>query len=234
MTAVPHLFGFMDLASLLSATILRLCLAGVLGAIIGLERELKGKPAGLRTNIAICFGSALFTICSIELATHPEDDHTRIAAQIVNGIGFIGAGSILHSRGSITGLTSAATIFVVAAIGMAVGGGLYLPAIFATLAIFLALEVLGYFEGRFGLKSLLAQFELSGPNADHLFAAVEAALASNRKSMQSVNVQHTPEGYRIQFAVDATRREQHEILHRLRSAEGVMGTALVGAEPEYE
>jgi putative Mg2+ transporter-C (MgtC) family protein len=235
MAAVPLLVAFrMDLASLLSATILRLCLAALLGGVIGVERELKGKPAGLRTNMFICFGSAMFTILSTELAADFGGDHTRIAAQIIPGIGFIGAGSILHSRGSVSGLTTAATMFVVASIGMAVGGGLYLPAIFATLVIFLALEVLGYFEGRYGIKALLAEFELSGPKADELFAALEAALTAHAKGMQSVNVQHTPDGYRIQFAVDATRREQRDILQRLRTAQGVTGTALVGASTEYE
>src|SRR5947209_13096004 len=147
-SAVPH----PDLASLLSATLLRLTLAAVLGGIIGLERELKRRPAGLRTNIFICFGAALFTICSIELASHPGEDSTRIAAQIVNGIGFLGAGAILHARGSVTGLTTAATIWVVSAIGMAAGGGLFIPAIFATLLVFLALEILGMADRRFNLK----------------------------------------------------------------------------------
>src|SRR5438874_9702317 len=144
----PH----MNMPDLASATILRLILAAFLGGIIGLERELKGKPAGLRTNIFICFGSAMFTILSTELAGEFGGDHTRIAAQIIPGIGFIGAGSILHSRGSVSGLTTAATLFVVASVGMAVGGGLYLPAIFATMMIFLALQVLGYMETRLSLK----------------------------------------------------------------------------------
>src|SRR5947209_17466984 len=137
----------------LSHTMARLLLAAFLGGAIGLEREVHHKPAGLRTNLFICVGAAMFTVLSDKLAGAYGGDHTRIAAQIIPGIGFIGAGSILHSRGSVTGLTTAATIFVVASIGMAVGGGLYLPAIFATLVIFLALDVLGYFEGRYGVKA---------------------------------------------------------------------------------
>src|SRR5436190_10071139 len=140
----------MDVAAIVSQNIVRLVLAGILGGIIGLERELKHKPAGLRTNMFICFGSAMFTILSSELAGEFSGDHTRIAAQIIPGIGFIGAGSILHSRGSVSGLTTAATLFVVASVGMAVGGGLYLPAVFATMVIFLTLEVLGYLETRLG------------------------------------------------------------------------------------
>jgi putative Mg2+ transporter-C (MgtC) family protein len=111
----------------LSSTVIRLVLAAILGGLIGLERELRRKPAGLRTNMFMCFGSAMFTIISYRMASEFSGDHTRIAAQIIPGIGFIGAGSILHSRGSVTGLTTAATLFVVASIGMAVGAGLYLP-----------------------------------------------------------------------------------------------------------
>src|ERR1700720_4444519 len=129
-TLLPH----MSMEDLLSKTMVRLTLAAVLGGIIGLERELKRKPAGLRTNMFICFGSAMFTILSNELAAEwGIGDHTRIAAQIIPGIGFIGAGSILHDKGGVSGLTTAATLFVVASIGMAAGAGMYLLAIFATM-----------------------------------------------------------------------------------------------------
>ena len=115
---LPHI----SLADLLSKSMVRLTLAAVLGGIIGLERALKRRPAGLRTNMFICFGSAMFTILSNDLAAEwGIGDHTRIAAQIIPGIGFIGAGSILHAKGSVSGLTTAATIFVVASIGMACG-----------------------------------------------------------------------------------------------------------------
>src|SRR5437868_8667059 len=104
-------------------TIARLLLAAVLGGVIGLERELKHRAAGLRTNILICVGSALFTVLSIFVASRFGGDHGRIAAQIIPGIGFIGAGTLLRARGSITGLTTAATVFMVAAVGMAIGTG---------------------------------------------------------------------------------------------------------------
>ena len=87
-----------EIGVVLSTTILRLTIAAILGGIIGLERQLKHKPAGLRTNMFICFGSALFTVLSGQLAGNLGGDHTRIAAQIIPGIGFIGAGSILHAR----------------------------------------------------------------------------------------------------------------------------------------
>lgn len=132
----------------------KLLLAAVLGGAIGIERELAGKPAGLRTNILICIGAALFTQLSVDIAKigfspdgHPYGDTTRIAAQIVSGIGFLGAGAILHGGGAIVGLTTAATIWVVAAIGAAVGAGAYVDALGATALIMIVLVGLRPVEG---------------------------------------------------------------------------------------
>ena len=110
----------------------RLITAALLGAILGLEREWKNKDAGLRTNILITIGSALFTLMSIELTDGKTGDTSRIAAQIVTGIGFLGAGAIMRTNGGVHGLTTAATIWVNAAIGIAVGGGEYHLAFIAT------------------------------------------------------------------------------------------------------
>jgi putative Mg2+ transporter-C (MgtC) family protein len=128
--------------------VLRLLLAAALGGMIGLEREASGKPAGFRTNLLICLGAALITEVSyfVSQSGGANADPGRIAAQIVSGIGFLGAGSILHSRGGVTGLTTAATLWVVAAIGMAVGARAYLAAIVVTSLVMLALMVLGRVE----------------------------------------------------------------------------------------
>lgn len=131
--------------------LLKLVLAVVLGGVIGLERELAGKPAGLRTNILICVGAALLTDVSIEITKGklpgvPLGDPSRLAAQIVSGIGFIGAGTIMQARGTVTGLTSAATIWVVAAIGITIGAGLYLEATGAGLLVAIVLAGLGTLE----------------------------------------------------------------------------------------
>jgi len=120
----------------------------VLGGAIGLEREIAGKPAGLRTNILICVGAALITDVSIRITTIPErlGDPSRLAAMIVSGIGFIGAGTIMQARGTVTGLTSAATIWVVAAIGITVGAGFYVEATGAGALVTLVLAGLGTLE----------------------------------------------------------------------------------------
>jgi putative Mg2+ transporter-C (MgtC) family protein len=124
----------------------RLLLAAALGAIIGFERELRQKEAGLRTNMLITMGTALFTIMSMELAAGPGDDQTRVASQIVTGIGFLGGGAILHEKGAVKGLTTAATIWMNAAIGIAAGTGRYGLAIVATIITLLTLTVLFPFE----------------------------------------------------------------------------------------
>src|SRR5438105_369263 len=122
--------------------IVRLLIATALGALIGAEREFERKPAGFRTNCLICVGSALFTIISVRVDA-ARGDQARIAAQIVSGIGFLGAGVIMREQGRVTGLTTAAGIWMVAALGMAVGAGLYATAIATTL---LAVIVLRLFD----------------------------------------------------------------------------------------
>jgi len=125
--------------------LLQLILAVILGGIIGLERELKGKPAGLRTNVLISIGATLFTVLSMRMAAE-RGDPGRVAAQILAGVGFIGAGTILHTRGAVTGLTSAATIWVVAAIGMALGTGAYVEAVGTTVLVLVVLKGLASLE----------------------------------------------------------------------------------------
>lgn len=212
----------------LSETIARLVLAAVLGGIIGLERELRHKAAGLRTNIFMCFGSAMFTIMSFKLASLYTGDHTRIAAQIIPGIGFIGAGSILHARGAVTGLTTAATIFVVASIGMAVGGGQYLAAIFATVLILICLSILLVLEERFSLKSLVMTYEALGPKGEAIIAAANQVLEDEGKDMQSVHVSRSGDQYRILFKVDATRHEHDALRQRLRQNPAFTSFASLG------
>ena len=130
----------------------KLLLAALLGGSVGLERELRHKAAGLRTNMFICLGSTLFTLLSDQLATRFGGDHVRIVSQLIPGIGFLGAGAIIRESGSVVGLTTAATIFVVASIGMAIGGGLYLTAGFTTILVLIVLWALGWAERKLERK----------------------------------------------------------------------------------
>jgi putative Mg2+ transporter-C (MgtC) family protein len=127
---------------------LKLGVAVLLGGAIGLERQIAGKPAGLRTNILICLGSTLLMDLSINLAG-PDGrvgDPARLAAQVVTGIGFLGAGTIMQSKGTISGLTSAATIWTVAAIGLTVGAGFFIEGLGAAAMTVMVLSVMGTLE----------------------------------------------------------------------------------------
>jgi putative Mg2+ transporter-C (MgtC) family protein len=223
MTTLATLLPHITLANLLSKTLVRLALAAFLGGIIGLERELKHKPAGLRTNMFICFGSAMFTILSNELAGQwGVGDHTRIAAQIIPGIGFIGAGSILHDKGGVSGITTAATLFVVASIGMAAGGGLYLEAIFATMLIYLALHLLGLLERQLNLKPLRMNYTIvSDKTADDLVAEVNSIVENQGKEMQAMRLSRSGEKEKLLFRIDATRHEHKQLVDRLRQSAGL-------------
>jgi len=133
----------------LTGDIFAILLAVCCGAVIGLERQIKRKPAGLRTNVLICLGAAVFTIISGRMAGD-KDSITRIAAQIVTGVGFLGAGAVIQDRGGIHGLTTAATIWLVASIGMACGAKLYQLAGVSTLIAIVVLVGLGNLEKIFG------------------------------------------------------------------------------------
>lgn len=121
----------------------RVLLSFGLGGVLGLERERTGRPAGLRTHMLVCAGSVCFTIAGVYGFTGPETsmrDPSRVAAQIVTGVGFLGAGTIFRTPSTIRGLTTAASIWLVAAIGMLIGAGMYWLAIFATGLGYITLE----------------------------------------------------------------------------------------------
>lgn len=222
----------MDVAAIVSQNIVRLVLAGILGGIIGLEREIKHKPAGLRTNMFICFGSAMFTILSYELASQYAGDHTRIAAQIIPGIGFIGAGSILHSRGSVSGLTTAATLFVVASVGMAIGGGLYLTGVFATFVLLLALFIFGRVEAKYELKPLLMNYEVTGDQAEVVITELNRILDVEQQDMAMIRAERVGDHARVQFAIDANRQDHRDLMDQLRQSSVLRSVTLLGARSQ--
>ncbi len=222
-----------EMGVVLSTTILRLTVAAILGGITGLERQLKHKPAGLRTNMFICFGSALFTVLSGQLAGSLGGDHTRIAAQIIPGIGFIGAGSILHARGSTMGLTTAATVFVVASVGMAAGGGLYITAVFATGVILIALALLGQFEKRLSLRSLSYTFEVTGKNTDAVLNELSKVLDAEELDMEEINAVSADGSSRVVFSVKCVKTQEDELNVRLHES-GVFSSVRMLGSSEHE
>jgi len=225
-----HIFELIrsELASgIVSSSISRLLLAAILGGVIGLEREFKHRAAGLRTNMFICFGSAMFTLLSQRLAGVPSDA-ARIAAQIIPGIGFIGAGSILHMRGMTSGLTTAATIFVVASIGMAAGGGLYLTAFFATALVLGSLFLLGYAEENLNIKLLMASYEVTGASVEEINQELNRILETHHRLMQNVISGNTGQHVRLQFDVEGRSRDQKELLRQLQSSKVLKSAISLG------
>jgi putative Mg2+ transporter-C (MgtC) family protein len=219
-------------SDLFSHDLARLLLAAVLGGLIGMERQLKRRPAGLRTNMLICFGAALFTMLSSELAGAFGADKTRIASQIIPGIGFIGAGSILRDRGSVTGLTTAATIFVVASVGMACGGGMYALAIVSTLLIVICLAVLGRMETQFDLKSQVMYYSIvTDRPADEIVEQVNAVLDERDKHMQGMRLSKLNGKKKVVFLVEGTKSEHKDLLERLKQSTGLQD---ITSQPDRE
>ncbi|MCL5987214.1 MAG: MgtC/SapB family protein [Actinobacteria bacterium] len=130
--------------------LIKLVISAVLGGIIGLQRERAERPAGFRTHVLVCIGSTLIMLISAEgFKGNPTVDPTRIAAQVVTGIGFLGAGTIIRQGSIVKGLTTAASIWVVSAIGLAVGISYYLGAVITTILVFLVLTIFKIFEDRY-------------------------------------------------------------------------------------
>src|SRR5271170_4399481 len=196
----------------LSTIVLRLLWCGLLGAAIGVERSYRRRPAGMRTGFCVCMASALFTICSVEIARRTGDTSTtRIASNIVQGIGFLGAGVILRERGSVVGLTTAAAIFGEAAIGMAAGGGFYAVSGVGFFIILFALVVLIYVENLFNLKPRYMLFRLSTSTAEDLVPIVHNIFSKLGIALDNFQVSMTGEKHLIQFDADVSVRQQESI-----------------------
>lgn len=195
--------------------VVKLLLAAVLGALVGLERELHGKPAGLRTNMFICLGSALFTILSVEFAARYGGDATRIASQLIPGIGFIGAGSIIRARGTVTGLTTAATIFVLASIGMAIGAGSVGTALFVSALILVGLWILGWMQRRLALKTELRRYLVRGPRLDTLAGTVVEFVSRRGLTLGKLASRQRNDGFELSFELDSAPEQHSEILRSL-------------------
>ncbi len=201
--------------------LLRLVLATVIGGLIGLEREFKGKPAGIRTNILICLGSCLVMILSISVAEEAgkQADPGRIAAQVVTGVGFLGAGSIIRSRVSIAGLTTAATIWFVAALGLVVGAGQFVLAAAGTVIMIFTLTALAGVEHRMAVMRQLHVLRLSVKGKD--LAHVREILKQNRVTADDLEVTREADAIRIDIEYIAVERKHSALVASLEKSDGV-------------
>ena len=191
--------------------LLQLGLATLCGGWIGLEREFSGKPAGLRTNILICVGATLFTSLSITMSLG-RGDPARVAAQILPGVGFIGAGTILHTRGSVTGLTSAATIWVVAAIGMALGAKAYTEAIGTTLLVMLILWGLGRVEKIVARRAAETHLLVHARPEATMLADLESLIRRSGLEVQRTASRQENVDLVIEFDLRGPKRLHNEVL----------------------
>ena len=210
--------------------LLRLALAAVLGAAIGVERELREREAGLRTHLLVSVGSALFTIVSaygfreflVNGGAVVRADPTRIAAQIVTGIGFLGAGAIIRQGLSVRGLTTAATLWVVAAIGMAAGAGYYSAAVITTVLVILSLWPLRLLAYRTFVRfrpereRLVVDLDLGRPPG-LLLDAIEEAGAH----VESLTLADAEDRRNVALEVDFPHGARDAVLHAVGDLEGV-------------
>lgn len=185
-------------ASLNMLIALKLVIAMLCGGAIGFERELSRKAAGLRTNVLICMGSALFMIVSRHIGGGaPYTDPARLVAQVVTGIGFIGAGVILQSRGSITGLTTAATIFVVAAVGITIGDGMFGIGLLATMLIIIVLVVLRRVERYVIRRHRMFHYSLKTRDPAQFLENLLDLLERQSLQLEDFDVDNNPDGEHV-------------------------------------
>ena len=205
-----------------SDLILKLCAAFICGGIIGLEREITGKVAGLRTSILVCVGATIFTMLSVVLAQKFGGDPTRIAAQIVTGVGFLGAGAILREEGrGITGLTTAAVIWVTAAIGMMIGSDMIILSIILSLLIVLCMFLLSRFE-EWIHKSRSRLFHLTVRNNSDELDHVKSLLTIYKKNISGIAIsdEDTPQAT-LSFYFAGANTQRHDFLRLLNDIDGV-------------
>jgi putative Mg2+ transporter-C (MgtC) family protein len=229
--AQPYSFNWLEQMVVLNGAIGRLLLACLLGCLIGLERELKRKSAGVRTNLLICMGAAFFTLLGSVLAGDASPNKGQVASNIVQGIGFLGAGLILHNRSRVSGLASAASIWVVASIGMACGAGLYAAAIVGALIVICALGVVGLLEQTTSLKSYPITYETRGHDQPRMLQSILEAMDHVKQRLADVETDVIGDLQRVSFSLVATKRE-HERLHTELVARPDIDNLLVFRDPE--
>jgi putative Mg2+ transporter-C (MgtC) family protein len=213
--AQPFSFSWLQQIPVINGAIARLLIACLLGGLVGLEREAKRKAAGVRTNLLICMGCAFFTLLSAVLAGDTNPDKGRVASNIVQGIGFLGAGLIIRNRSRISGLTSAASVFVVASIGMACGAGLFVPAAVATAIVIVALELVGFLERRASIKIYSLVYEARGTDKNAMLQSILDAMDKVNERLAEYTSDAIGELQRVCFTITATKKEHERLRGRL-------------------
>ena len=197
-----------------SEDLIKLVLAVIIGGIIGAERERHNKAAGLRTMILICIGAALFTIFSMKM-TGDKYDPTRIASNIVVGIGFLGAGVILREGGRITGLTTAATIWLTAALGMGIGSGQYVLVVAAVFLVTIVLWVFPRFEDRLSVPSEVRTYAITCKKSWDKFKELKSMFKEQGMAINSYKQEKRGTDMLCTFEVYGTTKKHDRMVQRL-------------------
>jgi putative Mg2+ transporter-C (MgtC) family protein len=187
----------------------RLCLAGLLGGLVGLEREMHSQPAGLRTHMIVSLGSCLIMLVSIHMTdlSGGKSDPGRIAAQVVAGVGFLGAGAIMRSGLSVRGLTTAACLWTVAAIGLAVGSGYWRAALVTTFLTLVATVVFQKIERKFSKGKSIRRFVIHAKDSATLVAKLEEIMSQLGIGIREVDLQRDLVEKKLQVSITAVCAE---------------------------
>jgi len=229
----PFDFSWLQQVVVVNGAIFRLLTASVLGGLIGLEREVKRRSAGVRTNLLICMGAAFFTLLSAVLAGDGSPNKGQVASNIVQGIGFLGAGLIIHNRSRISGLTSAASVWVVASIGMACGAGLLAAAAIATIIVIIALELVGFLERRASIKIYSLVYEARGSDETAMLHSILDAMDKAGERLADFATNAIGDLQRVSFTIVATKR-QHERIRGELLSEPAINALLNFRDPEED
>jgi len=206
---------------------IKLLVAVACGGAIGFERELSHKPAGLRTNVLVCVGATLFMIVSRHIGGGaPYTDPARLVAQVVTAIGFIGAGVILQSRGSISGLTTAATILLGGAVGVTIGEGMFTVAVMTTVLVIVVLVLLRKVERAIVRRRRLFQYLLKTTDPSQSLARLFDLLDNEGLRMNDFSVRDAADGrHELRFAVIASVEKNSRLIALLHD----LGTDVQGS-----
>lgn len=219
--------------------LLRLLLAAVLGGIVGIERGSGDRPAGFRTHILVCAGSALIMLVSLYgydaygTGAKIDRDSSRIAAQVVSGIGFLGAGTIIHEGVTVRGLTTAASLWMISAIGLAAGSGMYILSIASTIVMLVTLVTFHSWEKRFASSSGIGRryIRIVASNEPGIITNITSYLTANGAKVRTLNVKNNSRKNEVVLELYLKLSKDHEdidIIRGLQSIEGIITLENVG------
>lgn len=217
---------FIDFFNLYETQVIfRILLAVILGTLVGLEREHAHRPAGLRTHVLVCVGSCLVMLTAQFMYNYyhqfsPNMDIARLGAQVISGIGFLGAGTIIRNGSSVKGLTTAASVWAVACIGLSTGIGFYLGAVFATIIIFI---FLAYTRVSFDSNEATLTLKINSENPNDSISTIESELLKNNVKINNFSIKNLEDNlYTLSFQIFIKDSARHpEALNNIYSLPGV-------------